>query len=339
MKKFIPLFLVFMFFFLGSSVSAQDEVPILHQGMRGEDVWELQQLLDEIGYNIEVDGHFGPETKTIVEAFQSSFDLNSDGIVGPKTWNVLRQVNPFLKYVIQPGDTLSKIARKFNTTVKAIKLANNLSTEIIFPDQEIKIPRSWMGGGEHDPFSSLMRYEIEPGDTLSKLGRRFDIPVRELKEKNNLSSDMIVVGQTLEIPNQKPFGSQQIQAGDMLWPARGRITSPFGHRVHPIYGTQQFHSGIDIALPRGTPIQATAAGLVTTSGGEGGFGKTIIIDHGNGLSSLYAHNDHLLVRAGAFVMPGQIIALSGNTGVSTGPHLHFEIRYRGAPVDPQKFLR
>ena len=98
------------------------------------------------------------------------------------------------------------------------------------------------------------------------------------------------------------------------------------------------HYGLDIAVPTGTPIRAAAAGRVTFAGRRGGYGYLVIIDHGKGVETRYAHNSKLLVSAGDRVERGQIIARSGNTGNSTGPHLHFEIRYRAKAVDPYKYL-
>ncbi len=330
-------FLALIFILLPVVGLAETEQPVLKLGMEGSQVEELQNLLNALGYNIEVDGHFGPQTKTIVEAFQASFYLESDGVVGTETWEVLQEAKPFISYVISPGETLSRIAQSFDTTISAIKIANGLSGDRIYAGQEIIIPRSWMGGGDDNPTAQTIRYRVERGDTLSGISQRFGVSVAEIREKNNMAGDLIVIGQTLEIPNPGSVSGSS-GSGNYVWPARGRITSPFGYRTHPVQGTRQFHSGIDIALSRGTPVMATAGGLVTTSGWEGGLGRTIIIDHGDGYSSLYAHNEQLLVRAGAYVVPGQVIALSGNSGVSTGPHLHFEIRKNGEPVDPLRYL-
>ncbi len=340
MQKFIAIgLLALIFAFLPMAVFAEEDPPVLKMGMEGNEVEELQQLLSSLGYNIEVDGHFGQQTKTIVEAFQASFGLGSDGVVGQETWEVLQEAKPFLSYIVIPGDTLSRIAQSFDTTISAIKIANYLSSDRIYAGQEIIIPRSWMGGSDENPstHTQTIRYRVVRGDTLSGISRRFGVSIAEIKAKNNLNSDFIVEGQTLEIPNPGSVSGSSA-SGDFIWPTRGRITSPFGYRTHPVRGTQQFHSGIDMALSPGTPVMATAGGLVTTSGWEGALGRTIIIDHGDGYSSLYAHNSQLLVKAGAYVVPGQVIALSGNSGVSTGPHLHFEIRKDGEPVNPLNYL-
>lgn len=122
------------------------------------------------------------------------------------------------------------------------------------------------------------------------------------------------------------------------WPVTGPISSYYGTRKHPVYGVNRFHDGIDIAVPQGTPVRAAADGVVTWSANRSGYGLTVIIDHGNGVESLYAHNSRLIAQRGSEVKKGQIIAYSGNTGVSTGPHLHYEVRMAGKSVDPMIYL-
>ena len=126
--------------------------------------------------------------------------------------------------------------------------------------------------------------------------------------------------------------------GTMVWPAEGEITSPFGWRVHPIFGTQRLHTGIDIGADYGDSIRAADGGIVIHSDWMGGYGNTVIIDHGNGISTLYAHNSQLLVSEGQTVAKGQAVARCGSTGYSTGPHLHFEVRKNGSPVNPLNYL-
>lgn len=138
---------------------------------------------------------------------------------------------------------------------------------------------------------------------------------------------------------QNPASRAQARAsGALMWPFEAEITSPFGWRVHPVFGTQKFHTGIDIAADYGDPIKAADSGVVIHSDWLGGYGKAIILDHGNGLQTLYAHNSELLVYNGQTVRKGQTITRAGSTGYSTGPHLHFEVRRNGTPTDPMGYL-
>lgn len=128
--------------------------------------------------------------------------------------------------------------------------------------------------------------------------------------------------------------------GTFVWPAPGytRITSDFGYRIHPIYKTKKFHSGIDIGVPWGKKVVAAGVGTVLYADTYGGYGKTVMIDHGGGIVTLYAHNSSLNVKVGDQVKTGQTISLSGSTGLSTGPHLHFEVRKNGEVVDPKPWV-
>lgn len=128
-------------------------------------------------------------------------------------------------------------------------------------------------------------------------------------------------------------------SGDFIWPiASTMITSEYGWRVHPIFGTSRYHSGIDIGADYGESVWASAGGVVVHSGWLGGYGKAVIIDHGGGISTLYAHNSELTVSEGETVYQGQVVAYAGSTGYSTGPHLHFEVREYGEPVSPYSYL-
>lgn len=129
--------------------------------------------------------------------------------------------------------------------------------------------------------------------------------------------------------------------GEMMWPVPGQylITSPFGNRLHPISKQYKMHTGIDIAGPKGTPIVAAQTGTVVYANWFGSYGKAIIVDHGGGITTLYAHNDAINVSVGSVVKKGDNIALLGSTGYSTGPHLHFEVRINGEYVEPLTYVK
>ena len=126
--------------------------------------------------------------------------------------------------------------------------------------------------------------------------------------------------------------------GGMIWPISGPITSEFGWRTHPIFGSARFHSGIDIGGDYGLPIHAAAGGVVIEAGWIGGYGNTVMIEHGSGIVTLYGHNESLAVGVGQQVNQGDVIAYCGSTGNSTGPHCHFEVRVGGEPVSPWDYL-
>lgn len=124
-----------------------------------------------------------------------------------------------------------------------------------------------------------------------------------------------------------------------IWPVLGPITSPFGERLSPTGGEgMQFHSGVDIGVPSGTPVHVTAAGAVVFAGWDPIYGWAVRVDNGGGLETLYGHNSRLLVSVGDAVTKGQVVSLSGSTGISTGPHVHYEIDRNGTPINPMPYL-
>ena len=144
-------------------------------------------------------------------------------------------------------------------------------------------------------------------------------------------------GQPAPAPAPAPDGSD-VGTGRMAWPAPGRLTSRFGYRTHPIYGDRRLHAGIDIGAGTGTPVRSADDGVVLLSYFSSSYGNLIVIDHGGGISTMYAHQSARLVTAGQRVARGQLIGRVGSTGNSTGPHLHFEVRVDGEPVDPLRYV-
>jgi murein DD-endopeptidase MepM/ murein hydrolase activator NlpD len=156
---------------------------------------------------------------------------------------------------------------------------------------------------------------------------------------------MIKKAQNLEVDIQDLYEHlhdkrSRLRSTPMGKPTRrvGWITSRFGWRISPYHGRRKMHEGVDVAAPYGTPVYATADGLITYAGVKGGFGKVIAVDHGYGVQTYFGHNSKILVRRGEKVKRGQIIARVGSTGRSTGPHVHYEVRVNGVAVDPNPYL-
>lgn len=159
---------------------------------------------------------------------------------------------------------------------------------------------------------------------------------KEYDDFMNLAKEVEKKIKEEEEKNKNPYAG-----GKLSWPVPGynRISSPYGYRIHPILKKKKFHSGIDIPAPTGSNVIAGAEGLVIHSGSLGGYGKVIMVDHGSGIVTLYAHNSSLIASKGARVNKGDVIAKIGSTGLSTGPHSHFEVRENGAYVDPITWLK
>ena len=177
--------------------------------------------------------------------------------------------------------------------------------------------------------SEARTLEAEEGAALSVVQARKGEFERRLAEVQKASNG---IGSIL---GDRPGGTRP---GSLRLPASGGIASPFGWRVHPIYGDRRLHAGIDIDAPHGAPVRAAADGTVVIAGYQTGYGNTVVIDHGGGLATLSAHLSVISVSAGQTVSGGQLVGAVGNTGNSTGPHLHFEVRINGSPVDPMGYL-
>lgn len=131
----------------------------------------------------------------------------------------------------------------------------------------------------------------------------------------------------------------QVADAPSLWPVEGRVTSTFGEREDPFNGEGAFHAGLDISAPTGTVVRATGDGMVDSAAAVNGYGREVIVDHGHGVHTVYGHLSGMIVIAGQHVSRGQIIGYVGQTGRSTGPHLHYEVRINNVPVNPHKYLR
>ncbi len=228
-------------------------------------------------------------------------------------------------YQVRAGDTLSAIASRFGVPVAWIMASNGLTSTTIYPGQQLIILKDGV------------LHTVKPGETLDAIARAYGVSAESLRQANNLRGEP-QVGARLFVPEPKTVPLASFQGSGLQWPVRGPISSGFGPRIHPIYNVPSFHTGIDIAVAEGTPVRAAAPGRVTVAGWEGGFGLLVIIDHENGYETYYGHLSKVLVSPGHYVQAGDVIALSGNTGLSTGPHLHFEVRYLGTPVDPRPLL-
>lgn len=192
--------------------------------------------------------------------------------------------------------------------------------------------------------------------TKSKLESRRNDLIQATREKENLMTNLEKDIKAAEIAYDKANEeAKELSAkilklqqetgpysgGKMLWPvpASTRITSYFGYRIHPIFKSKKLHTGIDIGVPTGSSIVAASEGKVIYSDWLGSYGKAVMLDHGGGIVTLYAHNSILSVKAGQTVKRGDTIAKAGSTGNSTGPHLHFEVRKNGEYVDPLPWVK
>jgi murein DD-endopeptidase MepM/ murein hydrolase activator NlpD len=154
------------------------------------------------------------------------------------------------------------------------------------------------------------------------------------KQEDDLLAESARVAELLKKAAQEAAKN----SGPLSWPIVGTVTSGYGYRIHPIFHVRKLHTGIDIDADMGDAIKTAGAGTVIFAGWRGGYGKCTIVSHGGGIATLYGHQSQILVSTGAKVKRGQVIGKAGSTGYSTGPHLHFEVRVNGSPVNPMRYL-
>jgi murein DD-endopeptidase MepM/ murein hydrolase activator NlpD len=169
--------------------------------------------------------------------------------------------------------------------------------------------------------------------SLKNRRKEYEARIAEL-EKSSKDLEVLILKKIAARKGIRVYGS-----GSLAWPLRGRLTSRFGYRRHPIWGGRHFHTGIDISAKYGSAVKTADSGEVIFAGWWDGYGKAIVVDHGRKTTTVYAHLSRIYKGVGAVVAKGQVIGLTGNTGYSTGPHLHFEVRKNGKPVDPMEFLK
>lgn len=248
-------------------------------------------------------------------------------------------------YTVKPGDTVSTIARGFGVTVNTILWANNLGAySLLKIGDKLAIP----------PQSGLM-YTVKKGDTLARIAQTYKIDINRIVETNSLG-DSLSIGQQIILPGAQKIATAPIKKPaatsytgvsvikdlvsppakpsntKLAWPAgTTRITQYFSWR----------HPGLDIADKIGTPLYAAESGKVIISQGgyNGGYGNTIVIDHGGGMKTRYGHASKLYVSVGDTVERGEVIAAMGSTGRSTGSHLHFEVIINGTKYNPLNYIR
>lgn len=241
------------------------------------------------------------------------------------------------KYKVQAGDTVGTIAEANGLSAESILSTNNLSEDdLLQVDQELLIPA--VDG---------VVVEVASGDTLWDLAQDYGVSDVDIVAANpEIDPDNLKLGVMLLIPGGRYQGRTLASRGipgrpsgrKFAWPAYADLTDYYGNRIHPVFGTAHFHDGIDIGVGSGTPVAAAAGGTVTMATWYGGYGKSIRIDHGNGVVTMYSHLSGYEVSVGQEVEIGEIIGYSGNTGNSTGAHLHFTVIVGGSPVNPLDWL-
>ncbi|MFW5981924.1 MAG: peptidoglycan DD-metalloendopeptidase family protein [Halanaerobiaceae bacterium] len=289
--------------------------------LESDAVMEIKILSAELSSRENI-GPFSEKNEETTMISRNSIEVDTRIEEPSRKKSLLDQVRV---HKVENGDNLWDIAGEYDIDIDTLIGANDITNmNTIGIGDELKIL----------PVKGIL-YTVNPGESLWTVSRKFNVSSAKIVEANGLDDpDLVQPGVSLILPGVKPeFGYQDRLAESFMRPlSGGRVSSPFG----PRWG--RMHTGIDYAVSTGTEIRAARAGKIVYSGWSTGYGETVIIEHQKGVRSLYAHNSRLLVRGGQHVERGQVIALSGNTGNSTGPHLHFEIQINGKPVNPANYL-
>lgn len=202
-----------------------------------------------------------------------------------------------------------------------------------------KKPGSHSGAAPHPRKALLGSRGGRPQRSTIEVKRRYRSLMNQIQTSEKEIATLGLAAKAYREEKIAEYRAELASRTPSLWPALGFFSSPYGTRIHPVYGTGRFHAGCDISAPTGTEIRATAAGTVITSGWMGGYGQAIEIDHGGGLTTLYGHCSELVTPVGTVVRKGQVVAKVGSTGVSTGPHVHYEVHIGGETTDPAPYLK
>ncbi len=259
---------------------------------------------------------------------------SSDGTTTPVENTTPVSAATFLTHTVEDGETIADVAAEMGVTV-----ANVLASNRLFGSEQLQPGRVLYASKDG------IVHTIQAGQTLSDIARSYAVPLQTILDANDLTANTtIFAGDRILIPGvTSSFWADVVVLSRgvpsrFIWPLTGDVVSTFGWRISPITGEREHHDGIDIDVPEGTAVHAAASGEVYFYGEQPGYGNLLILQHSEGYFTLYGHLSDSYVSAGQFVEMGQVVAESGNSGESTGPHLHFEIRNGEYPVDPERYL-
>jgi LysM repeat protein len=268
--------------------------------------------------------------RALIDTLLSLGAAGGEHVIAPAAAGATEGGVRFHRYQVAAGDSLGTIAERFDVTLDTIISFNELRRERDLQEGlELVVPSH-----------SGVRYTVRRGDNLSRIATRHGISLDAILDVNDVSSSVITPGQILLIPGVGLSENVRNRVLGRLFivPARGRLTSPYGFRNDPFTGLRKFHNGIDIANGPGTAVVASMSGTVASVGYNGNYGRYVILRHADGFQTLYAHLSRTHVSQADRVRQGQQLGEMGNTGYSTGNHLHFSIFLNGTHVDPQEYL-
>ena len=330
--------------FLAAEEELDQAIEMVKEFYAGEEEIDSVEILQDI--TLESYITFNPE------------DANEQAVEAEELFEKLMTYDiKEVKYVVKAGDSIQGIAKSMAIPEEdVIKMNPGLNDEELVEGKKLTINKpeylldvvveKTVVATEAIPFDTVYEEDadmyVDEEEVVKTEGQEGILEtVSKVVEVNGVVQEQSEVSKTVvtEPTNKVILKGTKERPPATVWPYIGRVTSYFGYRYDVYYVGTSDHAGIDISASYGSPVVAFRAGVVTgETGWDGGYGYCVHIDHGNGLESLYGHNSSILVSPGQQVEPGDIVALAGSTGWSTGTHVHFELRLNGVPVDPMAYL-
>ena len=257
-------------------------------------------------------------------------ELLETGVLEPESFSKPRLLL-YNSYTIKKGDIIGDLAAGFGLNQDTLLSANGIkNSRLIQIDQVLKIPNQ-----------NGIFYTVKGDDSLDSIAEKYKADPEAIQVANELFSKAVYPDKVLFVPGAQLdwMERQEINGELFIWPIAGYITSPYGFRKSPFTSSQQFHSGLDIGSPAGSPIRAAMSGRVSAVGWDDVLGNYVVVSHHAGYRTLYGHMSVIRVKSGAYVGTGERIGDVGSTGLSTGPHLHFTVFKNGVTVNPRTVLK
>ena len=281
-----------------------------------------------------------------IDKLETNIDTNTD-LLGDRLRVMYRTSNIDYFQLLLNSDDVEELLSNVTMIKKIVKNDKNILTEL--KEQKDGVETKKISLQKEEKRMSIFKVSVESEKkvlekNIQEQSNNKQMIVKDIEKLKVMEDALIKEANDLnskirDLQKTKGIGGDY-KGGVMTWPVSGggKVTSPFGYRIHPILKEKKLHTGMDIAAPSGTAILAANDGKVIFAGTKGSYGKAMIVDHGGGIVTLYAHCSSLIASDGQTVQKGDTIAKVGSTGYSTGPHLHFEVRVNGDYVNPASYI-
>jgi murein DD-endopeptidase MepM/ murein hydrolase activator NlpD len=314
----VAMSMMYVFFPGSSGRAAPEGSSLASSSLTTSSLTEMPPLAAE-----DYSGNLGGSAET-------AETIAETGAAEPEAYSQARMLL-YVPYTVVGGDIIGEIAKTFGLYEDTIISVNGIrNSRLLQIGQVLKIPNQ-----------DGILHKAGRGETVQDIAKRYSAEPESIRTANELFSDTVSPGSTLFIPGSRLdwVSLQEINGDLFIWPVRSYITSNYGYRRSPFTGVRQFHTGLDIGAPAGTPIAAAMSGRVSDTGFNSTMGNYVVITHHSGYRTLYGHMSLIRTKPGAYVRTGERIGDVGSTGLSTGPHVHFMVYKNGVTVNPRALMK